>query len=43
VNNPSISGPLYGGFGGVVCGNLPQQAYLMFAVGDSSMDTAVLP
>jgi carbohydrate-selective porin OprB len=43
VNNPSIPGPLFGGFGGIVRGNLSQQAYLMFAVGDSSMDEAVLP
>lgn len=42
-NNPSIPGPLYGGFGGVVRGNLSKQAYVMFGVGDSSMDSAKLP
>ena len=42
-NNPSIPGPLYGGFGGLVRGNLSKKAYVMFGVGDSSMDTAVLP
>jgi carbohydrate-selective porin OprB len=42
-NNPSIPGPLYGGFGGVVRGNLSKQAYVMVGVGDSSMDSAELP
>jgi len=42
-NNPSIPGPLYGGFGGVVRANLPKKAYVMFGVGDSSMSSAVLP
>ena len=36
-NNPSIPGPLYGGFGGIVRANLPKNAYAMFGVGDSSM------
>jgi len=43
VNNPSIPGPLYGGFGGVVRGNLPKNIYVMFGVGDSSVDEAVPP
>jgi len=42
-NDPSIPGPTYGGFGGIVRGNLTKQASLMFGVGDSSMDKAVLP
>jgi porin len=42
-NNPSIPGPLYGGFGGIARANLPKDAYVMFGVGDSSMDEAVLP
>ena len=42
-NNPSVPGPLYGGFGGIVRANLPRSAYLMFGVGDSSMDQAVAP
>jgi carbohydrate-selective porin OprB len=42
-NNPSIPGPLYGGFGGVVRGNPTDNTYLMVAGGDSSMDAAVLP
>ena len=42
-NNPSIPGPLYGGFGGVVRANLPKNAYAMFGVGDSSMGSAVVP
>jgi porin len=42
-NNSSIPAPIYGGFGGVVRGNLPKQAYVMFGMGDSSMDSAVLP
>jgi hypothetical protein len=43
VNNPSIPGPLYGGFGGIVRGNWSETGYVMFGVGDSSMDEAVLP
>jgi len=43
LNNPSIPGPLYGGFGGIVRANLPKNAYAMFGVGDSSMDSAVVP
>jgi porin len=42
-NNPSIPGPLYGGFGGIARLNLPSKSYLMFGAGDSSMDQAVLP
>jgi porin len=42
-NNPSIPGPLYGGFGGIVRGNLTKDSYLMFGVGDSSMDSAEAP
>jgi carbohydrate-selective porin OprB len=42
-NNPSIPGPLYGGFGAIVRANLPRSTYLMFGVGDSSMDRAVAP
>ena len=42
-NNPSIPGPLYGGFGGIVRGNLSKETYLMVGVGDSSTDEAVLP
>jgi porin len=42
-NNPSIPGPLYGGFGGIIRGNLPKNTYVMFGVGDSSMNSAVLP
>ena len=42
-NNPSIPGPLYGGFGGVVRGNLSKQAYVMVGTGDSSMNKAELP
>jgi porin len=42
-NNPSIPGPLYGGFGGIVRGNLPKNFYLMLGAGDSSVDEAVLP
>ncbi len=42
-NNPSIPGPLYGGFGGVLRGNLPKNAYVMVGAGDSSMDSAELP
>jgi porin len=42
-NNSSIPAPIYGGFGGLVRGNLTKQAYLMLGVGDSSMNKAVLP
>lgn len=42
-NNPSIPGPLYGGFGGIVRANLPRDNYLMFGVCDSSVNSAVLP
>jgi hypothetical protein len=42
-NNPSIPGPLYGGFGGIVRGNLPGNTYLMFGVGDSSVNENVAP
>jgi porin len=42
-NNPSIPGPLYGGFGAIVRGNWSKTGYVMFGAGDSSMDTAVLP
>lgn len=42
-NNPSIPGPLYGGFGAIVRANLPHNTYVMFGAGDSSMDRAVLP
>jgi carbohydrate-selective porin OprB len=42
-NNPSIPGPVYGGFGGVARGNLPRKTYVMFGVGDSSMNSAELP
>jgi carbohydrate-selective porin OprB len=42
-NNPSIPGPLYGGFGGIVRFNPSKQAYGMFGVGDSSMDKDLPP
>jgi porin len=42
-NNPAIPAPVYGGFGGIVRGNLGKRAYVMFGVGDSSMDKALLP
>jgi carbohydrate-selective porin OprB len=42
-NNPSIPGPLYGGFGGIVRVNLAEQVYGMLGMGDSSMDKALLP
>lgn len=42
-NNPSIPGPLYGGFGGVVRGNLSEDVYVMFGVGDSSVEKDLAP
>lgn len=42
-NNPSIPGPLFGGFGGVLRGNFSKDLYLMVGAGDSSMDSAKLP
>jgi carbohydrate-selective porin OprB len=42
-NNPSIPGPLFGGFGAVVRGNFSENTYAMLGAGDSSMDTAKLP
>jgi carbohydrate-selective porin OprB len=42
-NNPSIPAPIYGGFGGVVRVNVSERAYAMFGVGDSSVESAVLP
>jgi hypothetical protein len=46
TENESLTGdpgPLYGGSGGLVRVNLPQNPYLMFGAGDSSMNSAKLP
>jgi carbohydrate-selective porin OprB len=42
-NNPSIPGPLFGGFGGLARVDLPANTYVMFGGGDSSVDEATAP
>jgi porin len=42
-NNPSIPGPAFGGFGAIFRFDLGKRFYMMLGMGDSSMDTAVMP